>query len=237
MRNKNTSGCFRRIVEFLNTIRDVRSSSEPIHYEPWQDLKLNDFKVKYETLIIPSFGLNRNGRLFTREIAQKMCNMFDPERTNLGELGHPESSSVSLSNVSHRIHRVFIRDNSLWAEFSVADTEAGKTLYQLFNDLGMDSFMLSPRGVGTIGHGGRLQDDYEVATYDFLSVEDSAFRPYTEEEVKERGMELFHEETLWNEWYDAPNHTLGDRTPRSIVDEGGASEVVALIADLSGITS
>lgn len=233
MSNGNSRGWSDRVIGFLNRIRNSWQSSQPTEFLPWQELKLNDFEARYEILIIPSFGMNRNGRLFTREIAQKMCDMFDPEAVNLGELEHPRSANVSLSNVTHRIHRVFIRDNALWAEFSVVGTESGKHLYQLFNDLGMDSFMLSPRGFGNIGHAGRLQDDYIVITYDFISVDDSAFRPYTEEEVKKKGIGLFREEILWSIWYDTPNYTLGNRTPRSIVDEGGASEVIAHIEDIS----
>jgi hypothetical protein len=238
MSTKNMRGWFERVVEFLNTIRDSRGVYEPIHYEPWQTIKPNDFKAKYEAVIIPSFGLNRNGRLFTREIAQKMCDMFDPKQTNVGEIGHPHSAIVSLFDASHRIHKVFIRDNSLWAEFSVMNNDAGRRLYQLFNDLGMDSFILSPRGFGSIDHAGRLREDYKVITYDFISVDESAFRPYTEEEVKEKGVELFREEALWNAWYDIPNYNFGNRTPRSIVDEGRAPEVIAHIEDIShGIMS
>lgn len=213
---------FDLVVRFLNKIR---ASWYPDEADEAGQNKL------YKIPVIPYFGLNRNGRNYTREIAQKMCDQFQPN--TYGELGHPEAYSVSMRSISHEIHRVFIQDDALWAEFSILNSASGNELKKLFLELGMNSFALSPRGAGSVDVNGNISDDYQVTTYDFIPESESAFRPYDESEIKVAGMDVFHDEILWNSWYDKPNYKLGDRTPRDFVNEGRGGEVLTLLEEVN----
>ncbi len=224
MSRHNKRSLFQRwsdgLFEFLGRLRDTWCIADPYR-----------FGTKYQTVVIPELGtINRNGRIYTREIAEKMCGQFDPERTG-GELGHPDSSIVSLSNVSHRIHRVFVSDNALWVEYSVLDNAAGRLLYDLFQKIGPEGFVLSPRGVGSIRNG-YPQEDYKVITYDFIPISESAFRPFTEEEVIAAGMKLFPMESAWTKWYNTPNDDFGEVTPRSLVEDGSTAKVMTTIEQM-----
>lgn len=205
------------LFEFISDLRDAWTITDPYR-----------FGTKFQTIVIPELGtINRNGRIYTREIAEKMCGQFDPTHV-CGELGHPDSSVLSLSNVSHRLHRVFISDNALWAEYSVADTPSGRLLYEMFQQIGPDGFVLSPRGVGSIRNG-YPQEDYKIITYDFIPISESAFRPFTEEEVVAAGLKLFPMESAWTRWYNTPNDDFGEVTPRSLVEDGRTAAVMTAI--------
>ncbi len=219
---------FDLVVRFLNKIRASRCADEVDEVDEESGA---DQKKLYKISVIPYFGLNRNGRNYTREIVERMCDQFQPN--TYGELGHPESYSVSMQSISHEIHRVFIQDDALWAEFSILNTPRGNELKEIFLELGMNSLALSPRGVGSIDANGNISDDYQIITYDFISESESSFRPYDESEIKAAGMDVFHDELLWNSWYDKPNYKLGDRTPRDVVNEGRGGEILSLLEEVN----
>ena len=100
---------FKWIGQLVDRVRDMIAGVDP-----------DRFKTKYQTVVIPEFGVvNRNGRIYTREIAERMCGQF--REPLAGEIGHPSSAVINISSVSHRIHSVFIDEDMLWVEYSVVD--------------------------------------------------------------------------------------------------------------------
>lgn len=167
MSRHNKRNLFQRwsdgLFEFLGRLRDTWCIADPYR-----------FGTKYQTVVIPELGtINRNGRIYTREIAEKMCGQCDPMR-DFGQIGHPDDAVVSLMNASHRIHRVFINGNALWVEYSVLDNAAGRLLYDLFQKTGPETFVLAPRGTGNVDENGHI-NNYQLLSYDFIPASESAF--------------------------------------------------------------
>jgi hypothetical protein len=90
----------------------------------------------------------------------------------MGELDHPESSVVNLSNVSHNITEMDWNGDDLLGTVEVLSTPAGNILKELFKSgikLGISS-----RGMGSVepmneNGASEVQDDFELIAFDFVS--------------------------------------------------------------------
>lgn len=133
-----------------------------------------DFTVRYQTVVIPNLGVvNKNLRIYTSDTARTISGgEFD---RMYGQIGYPEDDygMISLSRASHQIHKTFMVGNDLWAEYSIIDSEHGRLLYDL---LQTGDFVLRPRGYGTINPDGTISDDYKLISFDFIRIEDDAFK-------------------------------------------------------------
>lgn len=130
-----------------------------------------NYKTRYQTIVIPNLGvMNRNSRIYTREIAHLISGSFFDKM--LGQIGHPEDGMGNLKNVSHIIHRIFLVGNDLWAEYSIIDSDHGRLLYDLLQN---HDFVLRPRGVGTVHPDGTIGDDFQILSFDFIPCEDDSF--------------------------------------------------------------
>ena len=97
---------------------------------------------------------------------------FISQRRAMGELDHPESSVVNLSNVSHNIKDMHWEGDNLLGVVEVLGTPAGNILKELFKSgikLGISS-----RGMGsveTVQESGaqEVQNDFELIAFDFVS--------------------------------------------------------------------
>ena len=119
---------------------------------------------------------NQNGRIYPREIlvreAKKYTKEFIKQRRAMGELDHPESSVVNLSNVSHNIKEMNWEGNNLLGTVEVLSTPSGNILKELFKSgikLGISS-----RGMGSVetvqeGEAQQVQNDFELIAFDFVS--------------------------------------------------------------------
>lgn len=119
-------------------------------------------------------ALNRNGRIYPYSILKREVDKYMElveSGTAGGELDHPESSIVSLANVSHRVVDMWWQGKDLYGKVLIAEeTSAGKTLKGLLKA----GFMLgiSSRGVGsvkTVESKDMVQDDFELIAFDFVS--------------------------------------------------------------------
>ena len=92
------------------------------------------------------------------------------ERRALGELDHPDSSVVNLSNVSHNVTEMHWDGDDLVGTVEVLSTPSGNILQELFvNGIRLG---ISSRGLGTINEtnrGSEVQDDFELIAFDFVS--------------------------------------------------------------------
>lgn len=198
----------------LDRLRDIRSEAEPIR-----------FGTRYQTIVVPRLGtINRNGRVYTHEMAEEMCGMLDPE-LSVGQIGFPDSFDVSLNAASHRIHKVFIIGNDLWMEYSILDRPQGRLLYDLLQNEGKDGFVFRPRGSGVVDKDGRITN-YKLFSFDMIPIEEDACRPHDDADVMKKGMEVFEHEGDLKEWLAEPNEMFGGDAPRELMNVGLHDQVM-----------
>jgi len=141
-----------------------------------ESMKENDGKLIVRGVLQRAESKNQNGRIYPREVlvreAKKYTKEFISQRRAMGELDHPESSVVNLSNVSHNIKDMHWEGDNLLGVVEVLGTPAGNILKELFKSgikLGISS-----RGMGsveTVQESGaqEVQNDFELIAFDFVS--------------------------------------------------------------------
>ena len=113
---------------------------------------------------------NKNNRLYTKETLANEVNRYNEEfvKTNraLGELGHPDTPSINLERVSHKI--VSLEDNgeAFIGKAMILETPYGQ-IVKNFIDSGVN-LGVSSRGMGSLmqtkeGYN-LVQDDFRLAT-------------------------------------------------------------------------
>lgn len=120
---------------------------------------------------------NQNGRIYpknilSREVENYMKSIKD--RRALGELDHPESSTISLSNVSHMVTDSWWDGDQVMGKIEVLNTPKGQILQSLL-DAGV-TIGISSRGVGSTekkrmaeGDVDMVNDDFQLICYDIVS--------------------------------------------------------------------
>lgn len=120
-------------------------------------------------------NFNQNGRSYPLPILKKECeaykNTFVKERRALGELDHPDSQVVNLSNVSHNVLDLWWQGNDLMGKIEILSTPSGNIAKELMKSgirLGISS-----RGMGSVKELGEgkveVQDDFEIVCWDLVS--------------------------------------------------------------------
>jgi len=136
----------------------------------------NNGKVIVTGVLQRAGAPNQNERVYPKELlereAQKYKSTFIKENRALGELDHPESSVVNLSNVSHNVRDLWWQGDDLMGKVEILATPAGNILKTL---LGQGITVgISSRGMGSVkesANGGtvEVQDDFELVCWDFVS--------------------------------------------------------------------
>lgn len=140
-----------------------------------ESMMQNDGKLILSGIMQRCDAINQNGRKYPVDIlrreADKYKNVFIKERRALGELDHPESPVVNLSNVSHNVLDLWWDGNNLMGKIEVLGTPSGNIAKELLKAgirLGISS-----RGMGSvkaIGEGKvEVQDDFEIVCWDLVS--------------------------------------------------------------------
>ncbi len=119
--------------------------------------------------------LNGNGRRYpTDTLAREIQRYIDgPIKMNnaLGELDHPESPIINLSNVSHNIKRIWWEGSAVWGELELLNTPSGKIAQELV--LAGIPLGISSRGNGSVrqvGEAVEVQDDFDLLCWDLVSI-------------------------------------------------------------------
>jgi len=137
------------------------------------DVKENNGKLLVSGVLQRAGAKNQNGRVYPKEILERELKQYQElitERRALGELDHPESSVVSLQNVSHNIVEVGWKGDDVVGTVEVLPTPSGNILKELFKSgirLGISS-----RGMGSVkenGDGLEVQEDFNLIAFDFVS--------------------------------------------------------------------
>tara|TARA_R110002020_G_scaffold473444_1_gene702685 strand:- start:6 stop:638 length:633 start_codon:yes stop_codon:yes gene_type:complete len=158
----------------------------------------NNGRVIVTGVLQRSGAKNQNGRIYPKEILVREVGEYKKvqiaERRALGELDHPESSVVNLSNASHNILDVWWKGDDVVGKVEVLSTPAGNILKELFKSgikLGISS-----RGLGSVKQVNEdtvaVQDDFELVCWDFVSNPSThgAFMAPMNESVKPKKVKL-----------------------------------------------
>ena len=77
---------------------------------------------------------NGNGRVYPHKILERevnnYCKLVEEGRA-LGELDHPDSSVINLSNASHLVTKIWMEDNKCLGKIRVLETPSGNILKSL----------------------------------------------------------------------------------------------------------
>lgn len=171
------------ISEFLTIDPNVREINEAIE---------KGIPVIVPCILQKANTLNRNGRVYPFDILKREVNKYQElvsDRTAMGELDHPDSAVISLSNVSHIVTEMSWKGEVLHGKIQIVDTPAGDTVKGLLKSgvkLGISS-----RGVGSVkkDRDGNdvVQEDFELIGFDIVS-SPSTPGAYLFKESKQWGM-------------------------------------------------
>lgn len=139
---------------------------------------------------------NRNGRIYPLNTLEKECARYTKELVNenraLGELGHPDSPTINLPLVSHRITELKREGKDFIGKAKILDTPNGKIVKSLIDEgvkLGVSS-----RGVGSVSNrpeGNVVGEDFYLATAGDIVADPSAPNAFV------RGV-MEDKEWVWN---------------------------------------
>ena len=119
---------------------------------------------------------NANNRVYPKTVLEGQVGKLQPlisERRLCGELDHPQSDTVRLSNASHLVTKLWMEDNEVYGEAEILNTPAGKVAQALIQD-GV-KIGISSRGLGTLSEGlygtkyKTVNDDYKLVTFDLVA--------------------------------------------------------------------
>lgn len=151
----------------------------PLEYKPEliKEGREKTGRVTLKGIIQKAETRNQNGRIYPLSILQREMENYSKairERRAVGELDHPERSTVNLSEVSHLITAASWHGNDVMGEIEVLPTPKGKILESLLAS-GV-TIGISSRGVGSTdkqrtneGEVDMVNDDYQVICFDVVS--------------------------------------------------------------------
>lgn len=120
---------------------------------------------------------NQNGRVYPKPILEREIKKYYENcvkiRRALGELDHPNSQVVNLSNTSHNVLSMDWNGDDVIGTIEILDTPAGNILKSLFK-AGI-TLGISSRGLGSVKRLTmeedvvEVQPDFELIAFDFVS--------------------------------------------------------------------
>jgi hypothetical protein len=155
------------LTEYINFDYSANDSSVIL------EAKEEDGKLLLSGPLQKANTLNQNGRIYPFEVLKREVGnyqKFIKEGRALGELDHPDSSVVSLANVSHCIRKAYMEGDTVYGTIEVLSTPKGMILKSLI-DSGI-KIGISSRGVGSTRRRGdhqEVQDDFQLICWDIVS--------------------------------------------------------------------
>jgi len=130
--------------------------------------------VFIEGIFMQSDKENRNGRVYPYSIMEKEISRYQElidQKRSLGELGHPDTPSINLNQVSHLITGLRFEGNDVIGKAKILDTPMGRIAKNFIEEgvrLGVSS-----RGLGSLKETKNgvmeVQDDFHLATVDIVA--------------------------------------------------------------------
>ena len=134
----------------------------------------NGKKMLIKGVLQRADAANQNKRIYPRPILEREYKKYLDlvhERRAMGELDHPDSSVVNLSNVSHIVTEMSWDENDLLGVIEVLPTPSGKILEALLR--ASVKVGISSRGLGSVSENNNgtveVQDDFELLSFDMVS--------------------------------------------------------------------
>jgi len=125
--------------------------------------------MEFRTDLIHFGYLNKNGRKYREDNVD--FNELSG-KTLYGEINHPDTFDINLSNVSHIIKNFEIKKHVLYGDVKVLDTPYGEILKQYI--LLGKKFSFRPRGQGLINDDGTIES-YKIYTFDAIDSDKDSF--------------------------------------------------------------
>ena len=145
-----------------------------------QDLLTEEEKIKVANGTVILSGVmqmsetqNGNGRVYPHAILEREVKNYVKmvkERRALGELDHPDTSVINLSNASHLVTDIWMDGKKCMGKIEVLNTPSGNVLKELSNAgvrLGISS-----RGMGSVTERNgvtMVEDDFQLICFDMVS--------------------------------------------------------------------
>ena len=142
----------------------------------------------HKGILLQTDVVNKNGRTYPRHIFMRELERYKEQIKNgsaFGELDHPSSNVVSLSNVSHIVTDTYVKFpkvprkkkkkmkkqgtynyDTVFVKYKLLTTEKGKLAKQF-----IDYLVPSPRGIGSVDANGVVNDDYQLISIDLIRKE------------------------------------------------------------------
>jgi len=129
--------------------------------------------VFIEGVFMQADKLNKNKRIYPKEVLQKATEKYIKEQVKtgraVGELNHPDGPSINLDKVSHRITELKFEGNNVVGKALVLDTPMGSIVKGLVD--GGVKLGVSSRGMGTVENkNGQtfVKNDFVLSTVDIV---------------------------------------------------------------------
>ena len=129
--------------------------------------------VFIEGVFMQADKLNKNKRIYPKEVLQKATEKYVKEQVKtgraVGELNHPDGPSINLDKVSHRITELKFEGNNVVGKALVLDTPMGNIVKGLVD--GGVKLGVSSRGMGTVENkNGQtfVKNDFVLSTVDIV---------------------------------------------------------------------
>ena len=126
-----------------------------------------------EGIFMQAEAKNRNGRIYPKAILERAVNKYVTEQVSkgraVGELNHPDSPTINLDKVSHRITELNWDGNNVIGKATILDTPMGQIVKGLME--GGVQLGVSSRGMGSIKQQNGtayVQEDFMLATVDIV---------------------------------------------------------------------
>ena len=118
-------------------------------------------------------ALNGNRRVYSERILRREMDRYTnlvKERMALGELDHPDTSTVMLEKVSHLVTEVWWNGKDVMGKIEVLNTPRGKILQELVK--ANVKIGISSRGTGSVREGKEgtiVEEDFSLICFDIVS--------------------------------------------------------------------
>jgi hypothetical protein len=126
-----------------------------------------------EGVFMQAEAKNRNGRIYPKAILERAVNKYVTEQVSkgraVGELNHPDSPTINLDKVSHRITELSWDGNNVVGKATILDTPMGQIVKGLME--GGVQLGVSSRGMGSLEQKNGtayVKDDFMLATVDIV---------------------------------------------------------------------
>jgi hypothetical protein len=135
--------------------------------------KNGEKKYMIEGIFAQADAQNRNGRVYPKKTLESATKKYQTEQVSrgraVGELGHPDSPTINLDRVSHKIVELNWDGNNVMGKAEILETPMGKIVRGLMD--GEVQLGVSTRGMGSLKQEkGKtiVSDDFILSTVDIV---------------------------------------------------------------------